>query len=456
MRSQPTPTIEDSVVNKVGRRLTPFLAILYVFCLLDRTNISYATLQMQPALHFSDDVYGTGAGIFFLGYFLFEVPSNLIMEKVGARRWIARIMITWGILSASMMFVNTPTSLYVLRFLLGVAEAGFFPGVVLYLTYWIPATSRARAMSRFLAWTGTLGLIGAPLASLLLRMNGWHGLGGWQWLFLMEGIPSALLAFVVLAVLPDKPANASWLTDEEKTWLAARLERESQHEHCVHKFSLKTALTEPRIRQLCLVFILTSTAGNAVGFFAPKLIKAASGGTWSDSSIPLWLGIPEVLGALAMLLASRHSDRTGQRTGHVFGGYMAGGVGYLLCLLFPFPLGIVAALSFYKVGERIGAGSYWALTTNLLGAGAAAGGIAMINSVGNLGGFFGPKMMGWLLDHTGHSYTVGLYVAAGLMAVAAVMGALLKRQPAHTADDDHPPPVDLTKGGVPEYGASAE
>lgn len=438
---QTSLSIEETVVNKVGRRLTPFLAILYVFCLLDRTNISYATLQMQPALHFSDDVYGTGAGIFFLGYFLFEVPSNLIMERVGARRWIARIMVTWGILSALMMFVRTPLSLYTLRFLLGVAEAGFFPGVVLYLTYWIPPTSRARAMARFLALTGILSLIGTPMASLLLSLDGWHGLGGWQWLFLVEGIPSVILAFVVLAVLPDKPAHAKWLTDEEKSWLAERLAKDSEHEHCVHKFTLRTALTEPRIRQLCLVFILTSTAGNAVGFFQAKMIKAASGGAWSDAMIPLALAIPEVVGAVAMILASRHSDKTGRRTGHVLGGYMVGALGFLACLVAPGAAAIIAALALYKLGERVGAGSYWALTTNLLGAGAAAGGIAMINSVGNLGGFFGPKMMGWLLDRSHGSYTIGLMVAAGLMACAAILGAMLKRQPVHAPPVEEPAPA---------------
>lgn len=428
-------SIEQAIVTKFSRYLTPFLAILYVFCLIDRTNVSIAALQMQPALKFSNEVYGTGAGIFFLGYFLFEVPSNLIMERVGARIWIARIMFTWGLLSCAMMFVNSPITFYLLRFLLGVAEAGFFPGVVLYITYWIPATSRARAMARFLALTAVLGLFANPLGALLLNMNGLLGLGGWQWLFLIEGIPSILLAFVVFFVLPNEPAQARWLTDEEKSWLQARLAKEADHEHVVKKLTLMTALTEPRIRQLCLVFILSSTAGNSVTFFAPKLIKEASQGTWSDSLVALMLVIPAIAGAIAIYLASHHSDRTGRRTLHVVVGYLIAALGFVLCLFIPGPGGIITALAIYTLGERIGAGSYWALTTNLLGAGAAAGGIAMINSVGNLGGFLGPQLMGFLVDRWG-GYSIGLWTAAGLMAASAVLAATMKRQPVHTQPDE--------------------
>jgi ACS family tartrate transporter-like MFS transporter len=439
MAASPTQSsIEQSIVSKFSRYLTPFLAILYVFCLIDRTNVSIAALQMQPALNLSNEVYGTGAGIFFLGYFLFEVPSNLLMERLGARLWIARIMFTWGLLSCAMMFVKGATSFYILRFLLGVAEAGFFPGVVLYITYWIPATSRARAMSRFLALTAVLGLFSNPLGALLLKMNGWMGLAGWQWLFLIEGIPSLILAFVVFFVLPNGPSQAPWLTDEEKRWLQARLASEAEHEHCVKKLTLRTALTEPRIRQLCLVFILSSTAGNSVSFFAPKLIKAASHDTWSDSLVALMMVIPAIAGAIAMYLASHHSDRTGRRTLHVLVGYLIGALGFLLCLVAPGPGVIIMALSVNMLGERIGAGSYWALTTNLLGAGAAAGGIAMINSVGNLGGFIGPKLMGYLVDRSGGSYTVGLCTAAGLMVAAALLGAMMKRQPVYTQPVDEP------------------
>jgi ACS family tartrate transporter-like MFS transporter len=256
-------------------------------------------------------------------------------------------------------------------------------------------------------------------------------------MFLVEGIPSILLAFVVFAILPDKPEQASWLSEEEKHWLAARLADEAQHEHTVKKLTLRSALTEPRILHLCLVFIISSTAGNAVGFFAPKLLKAASHNTWSDPFISLIMVIPAIIGAISMLLASSHSDRTGRRTMHVLVGYLIGAMGFVACIIAPGPGFIILALAINSLGERIGAGSYWALTTNLLGAGAAAGGIAMINSIGNLGGFIGPKLMGHLVDTTG-SYAVGLYTAAGLMVTAAILGALMKRQPAFPQTADEP------------------
>ena len=412
-------------------RLIPFLAILYVFCLLDRGNVSIAALTMQKDLKFSDTIYGLGAGIFFLGYFLFEVPSNLIMEKVGARLWIARIMVTWGIISGAMMFVRSPGSFYTMRFLLGLAEAGFYPGVLLYLTYWVPASLRARVISRFLALTAILGLFGGPLGGLLLQLHGWHGLAGWQWLFLVEGVPSILMGFVVLRVLPDSPGQSTWLTVEEKEWLASRLERDARTERRVEHLTFRKALTEPRILHLCLIFILTATAGNAVGFFGPQLVQARSGGLWSDSFVATILVVPAIVGAISMSLASSHSDRTGRRRLHVVVGYGIAAFGFLLCVLLPTAPGVILALSITALGERIAAGSYWAVTTNLLGAGAAAGGLAFINSVGNLGGFFGPFLMGELKTRSGGAFSPGLYTAAALMLLAAFVAYLtLKQRPA--------------------------
>ena len=259
---------------------------------------------MQKNLKFSDTVYGFGAGIFFLGYFLFEVPSNLIMERAGARRWIARIMVTWGIISAAMMFVRSPGSFYGLRFLLGLAEAGFYPGILLYLTYWVPASLRAQVISRFLALSAILGLFGGPIGGALLKLDGWHGLTGWQWLFLLEGIPSVLMGFVVLRALPDSPNQAAWLTQREKDWLAARLARDAAEEKRLPHLTWGAALTDPRLLYLCLVFFLTAVAGNAVGFFGPQLVKARSGGVWSG------------------FFRRDDSDRSGDRGGdlHVAGG----------------------------------------------------------------------------------------------------------------------------------------
>lgn len=420
--------LEEAVLAKIQWRLIPFLGILYVFCLLDRNNVGIAALTMQKDLGFDNRIYGTGAGIFFWGYFLFEVPANLIMEKVGARKWMARIMFTWGLVSVAMMFVKSPLSFYTLRFLLGVAEAGFFPGVMLYLTYWVPAKHRARVLSRFLAVTAILGLAGNPLGSVLLKLDDLQGLQGWQWLFLIEGIPSVLLAFVVWKLLPDSPRQSRWLTDDEKQWLDDALAHDVKTQDRVPHFNLKTLVTEPRILFLCLIFILNSTAGNAVGFFGPKLLQAKSSGAWPDWVISLILMIPAVVGAIAMWLAAYHSDKTGNRRLHVYGGYFVGGLGFLLCAFVPSAWGVVFALSVQALGERVAAGSYWAVTTNLLGAGAAAGGLAFINSVGNLGGFFGPKLMGELLERNNGAFTPGLLTAAALITGASLLAYFTMRR----------------------------
>ncbi len=427
--------IERSVVNKVLTRLVPFLAVLYVFNLLDRGNVGIAKVAMMHDLGFSDRVYGLGAGIFFIGYFIFEVPSNLIMEKVGARRWIARIMLSWGAISTCMMFVRTPFSFYALRFLLGVAEAGFYPGILLYLTYWVPGTARARVIARFLAFTGVLSLIGGPLGGQLLALNGKAGMPGWQWLFMMEGMPSILLAFVVLFILPDGPNRSSWMTLDEKAWIAESLAKEEQIGQQVKHLSFRVALSEPRILHLCLIFFLTAVAGNAVGSFAPEMLKLRSGPDghqWSDSFVATIGIVPGVIGALAMVFSAARSDRTGSRRNFVLAGYIIAGLGYVFCAFVSGPnatpaLLTLAALSLNALGERSAAGSYWALTTNLMGTRAAAGGIAFINSVGNLGGFFGPIMMAEFKTRTHGGFREGLLMAAGLFFAAAYAAYRLRR-----------------------------
>ena len=441
-----SPDMERVVVQKILARLVPFLSVLYVFCLLDRTNLSIAALQMTADLKFSDTVYGLGAGMFFVGYFFFEVPSNLIMEKVGARLWIARIMITWGLVSAAMMFVSTPTSLYVLRFLLGLAEAGFYPGILLYLTYWVPASARAQVIARFLALTAVLGLFGSPLGGLLLKLDNWYGLAGWQWLFLLEGLPSVFIGFLVFKIMPDSPSHATWLSPDEKRWLATRIADDSKSDTRVQHMNWRVALSDPRILYLCLIFICTSTAGNAVGFFGPQLIKSRSDGLWSDSFVATIGVIPAIVGAIAMTLAATHSDRTGRRRLHVVVGYFIAGLGFLLCVFMPTAPGTILALCLFSLGERAAAGSYWAVTTNLMGARAAAGGIAFINSVGNLGGFFGPVLMGKLKQLTNGGYAAGLYTAAGLMVFASLVAYhAFRHRPA-------PPQSDVTTDGTAAAG----
>jgi len=427
--------IERSVVKKLMWGLVPFLAVLYMFNMLDRGNVSIAALTMQKDLHFSDVVYGFGAGIFFVGYFILEVPSNLMMERVGARRWIARIMVSWGIVSAAMMFVRSPISFYSLRFLLGLAEAGFYPGIILYLTYWVPGSVRTQVLARFLAITGMLSVTGPLLGGLLLKMDGFQGLRGWQWLFLLEGLPSVMLGFIVLKVLPDGPTTARWLSPSEKEWVATSLKREDKNALRIHHPSLRTVLSDPRILHLCLIFIVTSIAGNSVGFFGPQLIKARSGGHWSNSTVVFSLMIPAIVGAVAMMIAAVHSDRTGNRRTHVVVGYVIAGLGFLACVYAPTAPLVLIALSVNTLGERCAAGSYWAVTTNLMGARAAAGGIAFINSVGNLGGFIGPWLMGALKERSHGSYTAGLYTAAALMVLGGALSYLLRRHPRAEAAD---------------------
>ena len=421
--------IEKSVIKKIMIGLVPFLAVLYTFNLLDRGNVSIAALTMQKDLNFSNTIFGFGVSVFYIGYFLFEVPSNIIMEKFGARRWIARIMLTWGVISCCMMFMKSPISFYSLRFLLGVAEAGFFPGIILYLTYWTPASVRARVMALFLALTTVFSLIGGPLGGVLLKLNLYWGIKGWQWLFLLEGIPSILLSVAVWKLLPDRPADTRWLTDDEKAWIQERLAKEDLNKERVHHSSLLASLSDPRVLHLCLIFILAATAGNAVGSFTPQMIKARSGGLWSNSFVSTIGIIPGIVGAIAMMFGAWHSDKSGKRRHHVVIGYFIGGLGFLACVYAPTAPFVLVGLSIYALGERIAAGSYWAMTTSLMGAKAAAGGIAFINSVGNLGGFFGPNIMGFLLDKTHGSYTAGLWFATGVMVLTSIVSFLLRRHP---------------------------
>jgi MFS transporter, ACS family, tartrate transporter len=433
--------LEKSVVSKVLRYLIPLLAVFYMFNLLDRGNIGIAALTMKDDLGFDDRVYGLGAGIFFIGYFLFEIPSNIIMEKVGARLWIARIMFTWGIVSTSMMFVNSPTALYVLRFLLGVAEAGFFPGIILYLTYWIPAAIRGKVLGRFLAVTGILGLLGGPIGGVLLKLDGIWGLQGWQWLFLIEGLPSILGTFFVLKFLPDGPRQAKWLSEDEKAYITAKLDAENKNTTRLQHLSLKQGLSDSRLVKMCLIFLLAGTAGNAVGSFFPQILKAQSGGAWSDSFIATVTAFPALMGAIAMVIATMHSDKSGKRKAHVIGGYSVAALGFVALIVAPTAGFMILAMTLNNMGERSAAGSYWTLTTNLLGPRAAAAGIALINSVGNLGGFFGPYLMGEILFRTNKNYDLGIGMGVAFIGCAVIVACMLRPTSEKVEEDNTPLPA---------------
>ena len=417
--------MERVVLGKVARRLIPFIALLYAFNILDRTNIGIASLTMKPDLGFSDKVYGLGAGIFFLGYFLFEIPSNLALEKVGARLWITRILVTWGLISAAMMFVKTALWFYIMRFLLGIAEAGFYPGIILYLTYWFPSNQRAQAVARFVAVSAIVGVLGGPLSGQLLRLDGLAGLKGWQWLFVLEGIPSCLMGIIAIRYLIDKPENAGWLTGEEKSWLVSTLASErTQREETHNHLSLGDALKSRRLMHITGIFFFYVTAGYGLSFFAPQIFKAQT--DWSAQKIAFLTALPGLVGAAAMLWGAHHSDKTGERRLHVACGAGIAAIGMTLVALSPHPYLTLLAMSVVELGRGIVQGPFWAMPTSILSRTAAAGGIAFINSVGNLGGFAGSYAMGWLKDYTG-GYKSGLFLLAAFLLTSGLLAVLVPK-----------------------------
>ena len=417
----------EAAAAKVRRRLVPFLFLLYIFAYLDRINVGFASLQMNRALGFSAAVYGFGAGVFFLSYTAFEIPSNVILARVGARRWIARIMITWGIASAAMMFVRDATSFYTLRFVLGAAEAGFFPGIIYYLTRWVPARERARTVASFMTAVVTAGIVGGPISGALLSMDGFAGLAGWQWMFLLEGVPATLLGFVVLGVLVETPADARWLTTEEKTALLTRIAAE--HDAASGRAQRAAdALRHPMVWRLAMVYFVVPVALYAFGFFLPQILQAASAGT------PLQIGVlsavPYLAGAIGMLVTARQSDRTGERRWFVALGAAVAGAGLIGTAFVHGLAPSLLLLSVAMLGLASMFGPFWTLATSFVhGAGAAAG-IALINSVGNVGGFVGPYGIGYLRDLT-NGFAAGL-IAIGLIVLAG--GALVLTVP----DPRHP------------------
>lgn len=419
-------TKERRILSKVARRLVPFIALCYAFNMLDRTNIGIASLTMKADLHFSDTIYGLGAGMFFIGYFFFEVPSNLILERVGARKWIARIMITWGAVSAAMLFVRTPFQFYAMRFLLGIAEAGFYPGIILYMTYWFPTAQRAQAVARFVAVSSFVGVLGGPLSGLLLKLDGVNGLQGWQWLFLLEGLPSCLVGLAVLRYLTDKPETANWLTEDERSFLVARLARESAHRAKKHGITLGQAFSNPHILHFCALFFLYVVAGYGLGFFVPQILKAQT--VWSDQKIAFVASLPGLAGAASMLLCAARSDRSLERRRYISVGTLVGAIGIVGAALSPYPVLTVACLICVELGRGAVQGPFWAMPTSMLTGAAAAGAIAFINSVGNLGGFAGPYLMGFLKDKTG-GYQTGMFVLAGMLVGASVLALFARHSP---------------------------
>ncbi|WP_374583211.1 MFS transporter [Pseudoduganella sp.] len=415
----------EKLYARVGWRLLPFLFVCYVVAYLDRVNVGFAKLQMQADLQLSDTVYGLGAGIFFLGYFLFEVPANLLMLRVGARRWIARIMASWGLLSAAMMFTSSPAAFYVMRFLLGVAEAGFFPGVIMYLTYWYPAQRRARIVAIFMSGVAVAGVVGGPLSGWIMSHFAGHaGLAGWQWLFLLEGLPAVALGVLTLAVLDDGIDDANWLDDEEKAVLKHELARDGAAR--AH-WPLRHVFGSSRVWILALMYFLFVMGLYGVGFWLPQLIRNA--GVQDVLDIGLLTAIPYGLAALCMVVVARHSDRSGERRWHAAIPAFVGAAGLVASTHYAHsPVLALAALSVATAGILSTFPVFWSIPTAMLGGAAAAAGIAMINSLGNLAGFASPYLVGAIKDAT-HSTANGmLLLAASLAAGGALVLACVGRK----------------------------
>ena len=430
-------SLGERALRKVAWRLIPFMTLLYFVAFLDRVNIGFAALTMNADLGLSPRMFGFASGIFFIGYVLFEVPSNIIMERVGARLWIARIMVSWGLLSAGTAFVSSPMGLYVLRFLLGVAEAGFFPGMILYLTYWFPAASRARILSAFMVALPISNFIGSPLSTAMLSLDG-YGLRGWQWMFLIEGIPAVLAGVAVLAFLRDGPAKAPWLTEEERNWLQSELARE-RAVNARTSHSTLAALRLPRVWFFGLIYFGMLVGMYGFGFWLPQIIKGF--GNLSNFEVGFATALPYAAAALTMYLWGRHSDRTGERTWHIALPAFVGALGLALsAYLGGTPALALAALTLSAMGCYAALPVFWTLPTTMLATGAAAAGIALVNSIGNTGGFLGPTLVGYVTDATG-SYAAALWTLAAFVAASGVaVLALAPGSRALVATSESPPP----------------
>jgi ACS family tartrate transporter-like MFS transporter len=425
------PFDDRVIASKVAWRLAPLLMLCYFVAFLDRVNVSFAALSMNADLGFDSAVFGFGAGIFFLGYFFFEVPSNLVLEKLGARVWIARIMFSWGLISAATALVWNEPSFYVARFLLGAAEAGFFPGVVLYLTYWFAAEHRAKMIGLFMAAVPVSGVIGSPLSGWLLGLEGSLGLHGWQWLFILEGLPSMILSVFVWRYLTDRPSQAGWLTADERERLEATLQRERAHRDSVRKYALGEALTNGRVLALSGLYLGLVTGLYGVTFWLPQIVKGFGG--LSNLEVGFIAALPSLAATIAMVAWTRHSDRTRERPWHVALPAFVGCLGLTASAYVSNPVLSTIALSVALIGIYAAIATSWTLPTAFLSGTAAAGGLALINSIGNLGGFAGPYFMGWIKTATGeHSLAlliIGIGMAISGLIALAMRGAVANERP---------------------------
>ncbi|MHA1517123.1 MAG: MFS transporter [Alphaproteobacteria bacterium] len=420
----------SAAIAKATYRLIPFLCLAYTVNFLDRVNVGFAALHMNADLGFSPAVFGFGAGIFFLGYIVFEIPSNLALQRFGARIWIARIMISWGLIACAMALVRGETSFYVSRLLLGIAEAGFFPGIILYLTYWFPAGTRARIIALFMASVPLATVFGGPISGVLLQMHGFAGLAGWQWLFIIEGAPAVLLGVLALFVLTDKPDKAAWLSENERRALTETLASEAANTKAVGYADLRQALTRPRVLALGVLYFLMVTGLYGIGFWMPQVIATFG---LDSLHVGFLTAIPYLFAAIAMVLWGRHSDKTGERRWQIALPLLLAACAFAWSAYSGPLLPTMIALSLATLGFYAAFGPFWSLPTALLTGTGAAAGIALVNSMGNAAGFTGPYIVGLLKQATG-SFSAALLFLAAALALGGLMALCFKRieDPRHT------------------------
>ena len=415
--------IERRTIAKVSWRLLPLVALAYCIAYIDRSNISFAALTMNQDLGFSAYIYGWGAGIFFFGYFLFEIPSNLILEKVGARVWIARIMITWGIISGLTAFVTGPTSFLIIRFLLGAAEAGFFPGMILYFTYWFPAEYRGRVISTLFVAQPLANALASIVSAAILEMDGILGIKGWQWIFIIEAVPAVLLGLVVFRAMTDKPARADWLAEDERNWLQGRIDQECRQVESAGRLTLMRALSDPRVVVLSLIYLSSVTANYGIVFFMPQIVKGIG---LSNMMTGVASSVPYIIGTLGLIAWGWSSDRNQERRWHLIAASTLGALGLAFAAWSGASYWALLGMSAATMGIYGSRAAFWPMPSIFLTGTAAAGAIALINATGNLGGYIGPFIVGWIKDST-KSFEAGLYFLAACSLMAAIIAFFAAR-----------------------------
>lgn len=417
---------EKKTIRKVTRRIIPLLFLLYIISYLDRANVGYAALEMNEALGLTSKMFGLVTGIFFIGYFLFEVPSNILMQKFGARVWITRILFTWGIISMATGFAQNATQLYIIRFLLGIAEAGLFPGIILYLTYWFRAKERASTIAMFMTAIAVSYIIGAPVSTLIIDHIHWMNVPGWRWMFIIEGAPAVILGFVTYFYLTDRPEQAKWLTAEEKNWLMSELRKDEElrEKKGQQTSSHKTALTDPKLWYLALIYFVYTAGTLGVGYWMPQIIKGLSS-YLSNTQIGFIATIPYIIASIVMNYWSRRSDRTGERRLHTALPLLVAGLTLLSVGMVSNPFIAMIFITISLAAMYCFKGPFWSLPTMILSPATVAVGIAVINSIGSLGGFVGPYAVGWLKDYTG-KMQAGLIFLSIILIIAFILVLAMK------------------------------